>query len=607
MDIGKSVTSLSNGNSAPARLDEIPKKPPVPVTQKIILYDVSDISQISDISGKAISEISPMNYNLPNAKNSYPSITNFPQMQLNAAELTDHAIPKQSLQPFHHQAATIQQKNPSDLSNAIVELNKSSKLELTQSTDPSVPILWECLKKQDEKWNALQEQIAQILEQKAVPCPSNPKTALVPSHGVHDVADCVVSQKESPVSSPRNRTMVETCTLRNRTSSENRENTQLLNCLQAQTEQILKLQEQNQKLLEQNMKLLEEKQQLQDCNQELKCKLLFAGKRKLLDKPERACENEQPTVHQSMSVKENTETAVKKVHKSAKPKTNVGYREEKEIEKTSTSTMTSLIYDGSDKVVYQKLTTVTTESKKQCSEISAQCPSKNKESFRTPENRSTPKDPASSSRKKIGKCRKCGKCSPRNTKSPHSNSLNSSKNGCKMTPESVGKTGCGTLQTCEEEIQVHNADSERIMVPRYENILRNVNELNLNCNEVGTTPRLRPVLKPSSKERKKNTPTRPVDLSPKTENLQFRRKSSSSASNTSTDSSSSSNCSIQEISPKKLDTDSKLQESTAISIYGLSSPNLSKDTRRYLENFGLTRDRQNFSKSRTTLVKRYLR
>ncbi|GFV88359.1 hypothetical protein TNCV_1241721 [Trichonephila clavipes] len=65
------------------------------------------------------------------------------------------------------------------------------------------------------------------------------------------------------------------------------------------------------------------------------------------------------------------------------------------------------------------------------------------------------------------------------------------------------------------------------------------------------------------------------------------------------------------LSGTELDDDNHtFEESATISRYGLSSPNLSVATQRYLENYGLVRDKNSPTKStrktRTSLSKRYI-
>lgn len=395
----------------------------------MISFDVSEISQISNISSGTSNDIGSLNHNFLDNENICRSISKVPQYQstpFNVVPSTDRTVPKQMTDPKLPQRKTESIVGQSHC-KSIMEFDKSSKLEVDLS-------VWEILKRQEEKVNTLQQQISRILEQKAVPCQPDPKLALVPNNDIHTPRELIASQQtEKSCSFPRNSF-----------GGEFKENSQLISCLQTQSEQIHKLQERNQKLVEQNMKLMEEKQKLQVWNQELKCQLLLKNDRKSLKKlTGKACPTDDSLTDHDIrlaSLEERNEqdqqqTEAKRVYCSPKPK-DVDFHKENEIEKTSTSTMTSLVYDGGDKVVYQKLTTVTTDFKKQCNKVLAQCSSP-KDPLATPENRPSQKNVGSSSRKKkAGPCRKCGKCSPIHgsgkEKSPHADS---SKHACKKVPE----------------------------------------------------------------------------------------------------------------------------------------------------------------------------
>ncbi|GIX86770.1 uncharacterized protein CEXT_531641 [Caerostris extrusa] len=236
---------------------------------------------------------------------------------------------------------------------------------------------------------------------------------------------------------------------------------------------------------------------------------------------------------------------------------NVVCHEQTKVTQTSTSTMTSLALENNEKLVYHKQLTVVTDFTKHKKEIS------DKHLSPTFENCINGKDiiPSSQERKshRLSKNSQCLK--------PKTRKLHQTKT----------RQDLETKELIDQK-QI-NFDSDDVSSPYQKKEPRSQS-------------------RPSRPKLRSHTSPKRVDTSIKGSRKHGTVIQKSSSSSTSTDSGH-----MQEISHRKLDhyndqqnevyhNNDRFEESATISRYGLSSPNLSVATQRYLENYGLVRDRK---------------
>ncbi|GFT04214.1 uncharacterized protein NPIL_64431 [Nephila pilipes] len=323
---------------------------------------------------------------------------------------------------------------------------------------------------------------------------------------------------------------------------------------------------------------------------------------------------------------------------------NATCHEQMQVTKTSASTMTSLTFENSDKLVYHKKFTVVTDITKHRKEMLAGCELREDE-VSVRKNRLNSKGVVSNSRKK--KDRNLEKCSPNLKLETNKHVTTSSSTD---VPTFSDLQELKTPDQCENDTSLHveeknelqtSEEKEKTYPASFKNVLKHVNELILD-NDQDRHKKKSPVQKtvPKSQSRhsrqKQIQHTSPILVDRPTAKTSKNKKQTvprkSSSSNTSSDSvyqspelkhhvhndteSEHSEDSDQyepqqyALNGTELEVDNKFEESATISRYGLSSPNLSLATQRYLENYGLVRDKKNFTKSarkpRTSLSKRYI-
>ncbi|GFQ79438.1 uncharacterized protein TNCT_101882 [Trichonephila clavata] len=303
--------------------------------------------------------------------------------------------------------------------------------------------------------------------------------------------------------------------------------------------------------------------------------------------------------------------------------TNTVCCEQVQVTKTSASTMTSLTFENNDKLVYHKQFTVVTDLK-HTKEMPAGCEVREgKASVR--KNHLNKKGLVSSSRKK--KDHNSEKHSP-NLK------LNAKKQVTSSSSSDIPTSN--DVQELRTPLQCKKDSSPRVLKKKE----KHVNERILDNDQdrhkkrspgQKTTPKSQ--LRHSKQKQRQHTYPKLVDTPvAKISKKQTVQHKSSSSSNTSTDSiyqspehkqivlkdrESEQSGDSDQYEPQKflsrteLDDDNHtFEESATISRYGLSSPNLSVATQRYLENYGLVHDKNNPTKSRrktrTSLSKRYI-
>ncbi|GIX83140.1 uncharacterized protein CDAR_237691 [Caerostris darwini] len=272
---------------------------------------------------------------------------------------------------------------------------------------------------------------------------------------------------------------------------------------------------------------------------------------------------------------------------------NVVCHEQTKVTQTSTSTMTSLALENNEKLVYHKQLTVVTDFTKHKKEISDKhlSPKHSSPTFKTCING---KDIIPSSQeRKSHRLSKNSQCLKPKTKKTTSNS----------TSEIPNSNDNQVLKSSHRRKTRQDMETKELIDQK---------QINFDSDDVSSPYRKkepRSQSRPSRPKLRSHTSPKRVDTSIKGSRKHGTVIQKSASSSASTDSEH-----MQEISHRELDhysdqqnevyhNNDRFEESATISRYGLSSPNLSVATQRYLENYGLVRDR----KDKTSSFKRYTR
>ncbi|CAL1282901.1 unnamed protein product [Larinioides sclopetarius] len=293
----------------------------------------------------------------------------------------------------------------------------------------------------------------------------------------------------------------------------------------------------------------------------------------------------------------NTETYNEDIHC---PYSHIVYHKQRQKVTTSTSTMTSFTTEKNDKLVYHKQRTMVSSM------------GEKKDSLCLPNEHDSPttkkhldeENVKSNSQKR--KSHKLNNCSP-SLKLKKNVSSNSSSDAPDLDDNQVFKTSHKSEKK-SKRVSTRNKVTNKSVEPedqpyptKLKNVLKNAND---------------PVMKDNNVEEKKNSPTlKTAALKANSQPFKQRPRNSKSPNKIDTDtikdlgnkkvihqiSASSSSTDTEYKSTKQKqktfdkteldseDTDSDSEESTTVSKYGLSSKNLSKATKRYLDTYGLRR------------------